>query len=66
MITIARNKNNQLLYIIRTDENGNEKRIFDLDTFKEHMSELTSLKGIKGYLAKIEKAPKVTKYEPCS
>ena len=39
--------------------------LFDLDTFKEHMSELTSLKGIKGYLAKIEKAPKVTKYEPC-
>ncbi len=39
--------------------------VFDLDKFKEHMGELTSLAGIKRYFAKIEKAPKVTKYEPC-
>ena len=39
--------------------------VFDLDKFKENMKELTSLAGIKRYFAKIEKAPKTTKFEPC-
>ena len=39
--------------------------VFDLDKFKANMKELTSLAGIKRYFAKIEKAPKTTKFEPC-
>ena len=51
------------------DKNGTFSRrwfVFDLDKFKENLKELTSLKGIKRYLEKVEKAPKTTKYEPCS
>ena len=40
--------------------------VFDLDKFKENMTQLTSLKGIKKYLADIENAPKVTRFTPCS
>jgi len=39
--------------------------VFDLDKFKENVSELTSLAGIKRYFAKVENAPKITKFEPC-
>ena len=39
--------------------------VFDLDKFKENMGELTSLAGIKRYFAKVENAPKITKFEPC-
>ncbi len=39
--------------------------VFDLDKFKENINQLTSLKGIKKYLADIEKSPKTTKFEPC-
>ena len=39
--------------------------VFDLNKFKEHLAELTSLKGIKRYLAEVERAPKTTKFEPC-
>ena len=44
---------------------SNRLLVFDLDKFKENMSELTSLAGIKRYFAKIESAPKTTKFEPC-
>ena len=39
--------------------------VFDLQKFKENFEQLTTLKGIKKYLADIEKAPKKTKFEPC-
>lgn len=44
---------------------GRRLSIFDLDKFKENMKELTTLKGIKGYFAKVENAPKTTRFEPC-
>lgn len=40
--------------------------VFDLAEFKKHMAELTTLKGIKKYLEKIESAPKITRNVPCS
>ena len=45
---------------------GRKHFVFALDKFKENMKQLTSLKGIKKYLADIENAPKVTRFTPCS
>ena len=39
--------------------------VFDLDKFKENIKELSSLAGIKMYIAIIERAPKTTRFEPC-
>lgn len=50
---------------INRKEKGRRLLVFDLDKFKENMQELTTLKGIKGYFAKIERAPKETRFEPC-